>query len=67
MSEIVNLEKDSPFSSTEIWSFYGFSCRENRVERKGFLTFENAVDISGAKCPECNLKLMLENMSRQLI
>lgn len=64
VSEILNLEKDSPFSSIEIWVFHGFLCKQKEVERKGFLTFDNAVDIAEAKCPKCSVKLSSKNINK---
>ena len=56
-SNICNIEKDSPFSSVEIWVFNGFFCKSNEVEKRGFLTFEDAALIAEAECPECRSKL----------
>lgn len=63
-SEVINLEKDSPFSSIEIWFFNNFACKKEKVEGKGFLTFDSAVNIAEARCPKCSVKLSSQNINR---
>jgi len=48
-------EKDNMYSSRAIWSFNGFSCKKDTVERGGYMSLDQALSEANPVCPECGI------------
>ncbi len=46
-------EKDNAYSSYGIWTFTGFLCGSNTVEKPFQMSFTEALSAAKPVCPEC--------------